>query len=102
MKSCKYHLTRTIGEQVLTYEEFNTLLIQIEAILNSRPLSQLSASPLDPSPLTPAHFLIGRQLTSLPDEVSRDKDACIRTRFQMLQKMQNNFWRQWSRNYLYE
>lgn len=39
VKSIKYHLRRTINEAVLIYEELTTFLIQIEAILNSKPLS---------------------------------------------------------------
>ncbi|KAH1023673.1 hypothetical protein HUJ05_003284 [Dendroctonus ponderosae] len=61
----KHHLKRVLGTSIVTYEEFCTLLIQVEATLNSRPLSPLSSDPNDLQPL--AHFLIGRPLTSLPD-----------------------------------
>lgn len=44
----------------MTYEELATLFSQIEAILNSRPLSPLSSDPNDPSPLTLDLFLVGR------------------------------------------
>ena len=64
-KSVKYHLRRTLGAQIATYEELNTLLTEIEACLNSRPLCAL---PNDPhhSYLSPGHFLIGEPLTQLP------------------------------------
>lgn len=42
VKSAKYHLKRVIGEILLSYEEMNTLLVEIEACLNSRPLLPLS------------------------------------------------------------
>ncbi|KMQ88221.1 hypothetical protein RF55_12324 [Lasius niger] len=45
VKAVKYHLRRVIGDASLTYEEMATLLTQIEAYLNSRPLYALSSNP---------------------------------------------------------
>ncbi|XP_011503964.1 PREDICTED: uncharacterized protein LOC105367039 [Ceratosolen solmsi marchali] len=58
VKFTKFHLRRTIGDKLLTFEEMTTLLYQIEAILNSRLLEALSDDPDDYSALTPRHFLI--------------------------------------------
>ena len=59
VKSVKFHLRRVIGEQVLAFLEFCTLLCRIEACLNStRPLLPLSDDPLDFQFLSPSHFLI--------------------------------------------
>lgn len=57
--SIKYHLKRTIKDRILTYEQLSTVWIQIEAILNSRPITPLSGNPEDLDVLTPGHFLIG-------------------------------------------
>ncbi|XP_018374065.1 PREDICTED: uncharacterized protein LOC108768206 [Trachymyrmex cornetzi] len=57
IKSTKYYLKRVMGDASLTFEELYSLLVQIESILNSRPLSPLSSHPDDLLPLTPAHFL---------------------------------------------
>nr|CAI5869037.1 unnamed protein product [Callosobruchus analis] len=45
VKSLKHHLRRSVGNMMLTYEEMSTALSQIDAILNSRPLTQLSSDP---------------------------------------------------------
>ncbi|GBN43220.1 hypothetical protein AVEN_238349-1, partial [Araneus ventricosus] len=66
VKSMKFHLRRAIGAQILIYEEFSTLLVQIEACLNSRPLVPVSSDPDDLSVITPANFLIGSTLDAIP------------------------------------
>ncbi|KAB0797074.1 hypothetical protein PPYR_08068 [Photinus pyralis] len=66
IKSVKSHLLKIVGDQLLTYEELNTLLIQIECLLNSRPLCVLSSDPAEPIALTPAHFLTLTPLDRLP------------------------------------
>lgn len=45
-----------------TFEEVSTLLRQIKACGNSRPLCAISSVPNDLMPLTPGHFLIGQPL----------------------------------------
>ena len=63
----KTHLKRIVSTVKLTFEEFTTVLIQIEAIFNSRPLAPGPCDDDGIEPLTPGHFLIGKPLESLPD-----------------------------------
>ncbi|GFU51371.1 uncharacterized protein TNCV_4752371 [Trichonephila clavipes] len=65
VKSFKFYLKRVVGNIRLTYEEFLTVIIQIEGMLNSRPLVPLSSDLDDLNVLTPSHFLIGRSITSI-------------------------------------
>ncbi|GFU31974.1 integrase catalytic domain-containing protein [Trichonephila clavipes] len=67
VKTLKYHLKREIGNSILSHEEFLTLVVQIEAILNSRPICPLSNDPNDVETLTPAHFLVVSSLAAVPD-----------------------------------
>ncbi|KAH0945784.1 hypothetical protein HN011_010972 [Eciton burchellii] len=69
VKSFKFHLRRVIGLRTLSKDEFATILCQIEACLNSRPIAALNDDPGDLSALTPGHFLIGRSLLSVPTGV---------------------------------
>lgn len=97
VKSFKYHLKRTLGEQKLTYEEFCTLLFQIEACLNSRPLIALTENP-DDYHLTPGHFLIGGPLLSRPQTEPESKSLSFR--WQLIQSINKQFWKRWSSEYL--
>jgi hypothetical protein len=72
VKSFKRHLIRIVGTEVLTYEHLNTLVIEIEAILNSRPITPILSDPNDPPVITPGHFLIGETLTNLCERNFRD------------------------------
>lgn len=102
VKSCKFHIKRVAGNTPLTFEEFDTLLAQVESILNSRPLSPLSSDPSDLSPLTPGHFIIGRSLTAMPEADLTSEPTNRLTRYQHLQQMNQHFWRRWSQEYLGE
>lgn len=98
VKSTKFHLKRVIGCTTLTYEELNTLLAQIEGVLNSRPLSVITESSADP--LTPAHFLIGQPINMLPEVGLLDVPMNRLNRWQTIQAMVQSFWKRWSVEYL--
>ncbi|XP_077280508.1 uncharacterized protein LOC143907540 [Temnothorax americanus] len=100
VKSTKFHLRRVIGETTLTFEEMSTLLSQVEACLNSRPLQALSDDPDDISALTPGHFLIGAPLLALPEPALHDAAESSLSRWQHLQKMRDHFWSRWSHEYV--
>lgn len=99
IKSIKHHLKRVIGNSTLTFEELSTVLSQIEASLNSRPLCPTTADPSDDSALTPGHFLIGDSLLAPPENISQ-LNVSSPTRWQLVQKMRNDFWQRWQREYL--
>jgi hypothetical protein len=64
-----------IGSRTLSKAEFTTLLYQIEACLNSRPITALSDDPNDLSALTPGHCLIGQPLVSVLEESELEINA---------------------------
>ncbi|XP_063243611.1 uncharacterized protein LOC134542933 [Bacillus rossius redtenbacheri] len=101
VKSFKTHLSKVIGEQVLTFEELYTLLVQVEATLNSRPLCPLSSDPNDISALTPGHFLTLEPLVTLPEPNLRDVRLNRLQRWQLVERLQQDFWHRWHRDYLH-
>lgn len=100
IKSCKYHLKRVMCNALFTFEEFSTALVQIEACLNSRPITALSDDPSDLQPLTPAHFLVGGSLTSLEDIDLSDVALNRLDRWQLAQRVSQDFWKRWAAEYL--
>lgn len=100
VKSTKHHIKRVMGNTLLTFENFYSLITQIEGILNSRPLTPLSTDPNDLEALTPAHFLIGRTLQAVPHPDLRHIPTGRLSHYQLLQQLKQHFWTRWSKEYL--
>lgn len=101
IKSVKNHLKRVIGQQVLTFEELYTVLTQVEALLNSRPLGPVSNDPNDLLPLTPGHFLTLHPLSSPPDPDLSDLNINRLSRWQLVQRIVQDLWKRFSHEYLH-
>ncbi|GFW54363.1 integrase catalytic domain-containing protein [Trichonephila clavipes] len=96
----KQHLLKTLKAAVLNFEELDTILCQIEACINSRPLYPLSSDPKDFQVLTPGHFLIGCPLLELPDHSLTNQSLSIHSRWSLLMKLKKMFWSRWQLSYL--
>ncbi|XP_046466690.1 uncharacterized protein [Neodiprion pinetum] len=102
VKSFKRHFLRVVGTETLTFEQLTTLATEIEGILNSRPLTPLSSDINDLLPLTPAHFLIGDTMTSLPQQDSSDIPPNRLSIWKNIQRIRQSFWDRWHKEYLSE
>ncbi|XP_037959196.1 uncharacterized protein LOC119688595 [Teleopsis dalmanni] len=102
VKSAKGHLYRTLSNTRFTFEELGTALIEIEAILNSRPITPHSCDPSDYEALTPAHFLIGGPLKTLSEPSPQYEAASLIDKWSRITAVKHHFWRRWSRDYLNE
>jgi len=100
VKSVKFHLKRIVGDTLLTYEEFATLLTQIEAILNSRPLTSCTDDPEDLNVLTPGHFIMGCAPTTIPEPSTETIKTSHLSRWQLIRQMTERFWNRWSKECL--
>ena len=95
VKSAKLHLKRVIDAQRLTYEEFNTILTQVEACLNSRSLVSITSLSIDGvDALTPAHFLLQRPARAYTEELV-ESNPSLHRRWTMTKSRQR-----WSVEYI--
>ena len=87
-----------------------TVTVEVEMILDSRPLSFVSSEDVD-EPLTPSHLLHGQRLLNLPDSVNtRDlsdpdfemSSTDLSKRMSHLSNVMNHFWYRWKNEYLME
>ena len=81
-------------------EQLHTLMCEIEAVINSRPLTRASDDPSDLDVLTPNHLLQAKMTTSPPPGRFSEKDVYSKKRWRQMQFLADTFWRRWVREYL--
>jgi hypothetical protein len=77
-------------------EELQTILVGIKAVLNSRTITQDEESEI----LTPAHFLTGGKLTTIPHGSEPVGTESLTRSFQQHQRLTETLWQRWQREYL--
>ena len=100
----KKHLTAVTRGDTIHIKTFETIIIEIESILNRRPLTAISADSRDVEALTPAHILYPAtyahsSATIIPDNVASPADV-LRTTWKRAESRINAFWNSWTRDYL--
>ncbi|XP_047146189.1 uncharacterized protein LOC124819048 [Hydra vulgaris] len=100
VRSVKITMKKTIGKSLLSYEELETILCEIESVINSRPLFYMSEDDTEEA-LTPYHLMYGRNIVNkmngislLPNDISKRAIFIKTTIF--------NFWRRFATSYLNE
>ena len=100
-RSVKEPLRKILGKALLIYTEMYTVLTEVEAIINARPLTFVGDDIRDQEPITPAHLAIGRSLRSLPVPTDiPEEDTGLLKRYLYRQKLVGHFWRRWQDEYL--
>ena len=104
VQTVKRSLRKAVGRAVLRFDELNTLLIEIESIINGRPLTYIFDDSEGISyPLTPAHLLYGRRLVTSP---SATHFEIISTNWSLTRRAKNQqyllsqFVNRWKKDYL--
>jgi len=89
-----------LNKQTLDDEGLNTLMCEVESIVNGRPITKVSDDPKDLNALTPNHLLLLRTGTTMPPGVFSKEDNYSRRRWRQVQHLSNVFWSRWTREYL--
>ena len=100
IRSVRQVLNSTLHQQTTDDEGLHTLFCEVEAILNSRPLSTVSSEPHDLEPLTPNHLLLLKTMPTLPPGVFQKSDIYAKRRWKQVQYMADLFWLRWTKEYL--
>lgn len=100
VKSMKYHLYRVVGQQTLNSEEWQTLLAQVSAVVNSRPLMPMSDDPDDLEYLTPNHLATGGPARQLFGMRETGPATSASGRHQLINNMLQGLWRRWSTEFI--
>ena len=102
----KRNLHKSLGKSKLSHKELITIITEIEAIINSRPLTYVDADINSGHALTPSHFLSLNQKTGCPnidtgDVNLVDSSTKLIEMWKRGQDRLDNFWNVWSTEYLH-
>ena len=105
MKSIKQPLKKILGKSRVGVDEMSTMLKEIQAQINSRPLTTISDEANEQKYLTPASFLIGKSTMNMPLQSRCTKNITSDQRvLNALLKQQHRYleqvWKTWREEYL--
>ena len=101
VKGMKKHLKRVVGSTLLTFKELTTIICQIEACMNSRPLLPITSHSQDGlTTLTASHFLLFKAPVSYPEDPRLPEKPHLLRKWNQCQSMVQHFWKRWSMEYL--
>ncbi|KAK0144597.1 hypothetical protein N1851_017050 [Merluccius polli] len=89
-----------VKQETIDDEGLHTLMCDVEAIINSRPITRVSNDPNDLEALTPNHLLLMKAITPLPPGIFDRNDVYSRRRWRQIQYLADLFWRRWTKEYL--
>lgn len=92
-------LVAVLKEQTLTDDSLVTLMCEIEAVINSRPLTTVSSDYQDLIPLTPNNLLTIKGDSMIVGKFDSSDVYCKR-RWRHVQYLADVFWSRWRREYL--
>ena len=105
IQTVKRSLRKTLRRNNASYDELMTILIEIEAVINCRPLCYLYSDEAE-EVLTPSHLILGRRLLSprcyLPVKISDENERTMNNRLKYLNSLISHYETKWKKEYLTE
>ena len=102
VRTVKQCLKKVLGNSNLVLDELLTILLEVESMLNCRPLTY-KYDEVGEEVLTPSHLIFGTRLVSLPDEFyeeGEEGEGGFLRRFRYLAKKRVHDWNSWHKEYL--
>jgi hypothetical protein len=104
IRSVKRPLRRVIGRANLTYDELQTLVVEIEGLINARPITYMYDDTESISfPLSPSHLVYGRRITTMPNSEHYEIVSTYKSLTRKAKHHRNlleRFTKQWRNEYL--
>jgi hypothetical protein len=91
-------IRKVLGKRQVDDEKLNTILASTEAAINSRSLTQEDG----PETLTPAHFLHGGRLNTIPTGPEPTSIKSVTKEFRLQQQVVEDLWKRRAKEYLLE
>ena len=98
IKSVKKAIRVSIGNQVLTLSEMQTVLYESANLVNERPIGRHPNSADDGVYLSPNDLLLGRSSSEVPSG-QFNNFVSKQVRYRFVQNIVNSFWQKWTRDY---
>ncbi|XP_055585344.1 uncharacterized protein LOC129738178 [Uranotaenia lowii] len=100
VQSVKCAIKDAYEEGKLNDEGLQTLLVEAEGIVNSRPLTYLPLDAAEYEALTPNHFLLGSSSGVKQPTVPVEEHRRLKTTWDLIQHELDVFWKRWLKEYM--
>jgi hypothetical protein len=95
IQSAKREIQGTLSNADVMDEELEIVIVGVESLMNSRPLTHISGDPNDMPVLTPNHFLIGKMGGDLAPESVDYTSFNLQKRWRRVQELIRETWKRW-------